>query len=127
MEVESVAGYNVQYVRDVVFNSSLLAETNVPRPLLDLHIARHLERYVHDRYLKFSGSYHLFITERENVFDRRQRQKCGTLLVVNRLLTNAKTILGKNLIYERAIPNGSLKNAKCRSKRLSSGWKTKCD
>ncbi|MFS8032126.1 putative NADH:ubiquinone reductase (H(+)-translocating) [Helianthus anomalus] len=29
-EAESVAGYNVEYVRDAILNSSLLAEANVP-------------------------------------------------------------------------------------------------
>ncbi|PWA43161.1 hypothetical protein CTI12_AA538410 [Artemisia annua] len=29
-EVESVAGYNVEYARDAILNSSLLAEANVP-------------------------------------------------------------------------------------------------
>ncbi|CAN1798268.1 NADH-ubiquinone oxidoreductase chain 1 [Linum perenne] len=30
-EVESVAGYNVEYARDAIFNSPLLAEANIPR------------------------------------------------------------------------------------------------
>ncbi|GKE78322.1 NADH-ubiquinone oxidoreductase chain 1 [Tanacetum coccineum] len=30
-EAESVAGYNVEYARDTILNSSLLAEANVPR------------------------------------------------------------------------------------------------
>lgn len=29
-EAESVAGYNVEYARDAILNSSLLAEANVP-------------------------------------------------------------------------------------------------
>ncbi|PWA83967.1 NADH:ubiquinone oxidoreductase, subunit 1/F420H2 oxidoreductase subunit H, mitochondrion [Artemisia annua] len=29
-EAESVAGYNVKYVRDAILNSSLLVEANVP-------------------------------------------------------------------------------------------------
>ncbi|KAL4180948.1 hypothetical protein AMTRI_Chr12g268660 [Amborella trichopoda] len=29
-EAESVAGYNVEYVRDAILNDSLLAEANVP-------------------------------------------------------------------------------------------------
>ena len=31
-EAESVAGYNVEYARDAILNSSLLAEANVPGP-----------------------------------------------------------------------------------------------
>jgi NADH-ubiquinone oxidoreductase chain 1 len=31
-EAELVAGYNVEYARDAILNSSLLAEANVPVP-----------------------------------------------------------------------------------------------
>ncbi|KAK8935394.1 NADH-ubiquinone oxidoreductase chain 1 [Platanthera zijinensis] len=36
-EVESVAGYNVEYARDAILNSSLLAEANGPGELRALH------------------------------------------------------------------------------------------
>ncbi|CAN4118944.1 unnamed protein product [Withania somnifera] len=36
-EAESVAGYNVEYARDAILNSSLLAEANVPGKLFILH------------------------------------------------------------------------------------------
>uniref|UniRef100_A0A8A6L6C4 NADH-ubiquinone oxidoreductase chain 1 n=2 Tax=Scutellaria TaxID=4139 RepID=A0A8A6L6C4_9LAMI len=35
-EAESVAGYNVEYARDAILNSSLLAEANVPGPCTSL-------------------------------------------------------------------------------------------
>ncbi len=36
-EAESVAGYNVEYARDAILNSSLLAEANVPGTHSDLN------------------------------------------------------------------------------------------
>ncbi|KAM2679057.1 hypothetical protein EV1_005418 [Malus domestica] len=37
-EAESVAGYNVEYARDAILNSPLLAEANVPGVLFILHL-----------------------------------------------------------------------------------------